>query len=72
MGFDNTDKKFAVKIFSLFIVLGIGIIINKTQPSTRNPNQDIIKLENSKPSLIQTISAKKATVEQLTTVYFNK
>jgi hypothetical protein len=72
MGFDNTDKKFAVKIFSLFIVLAIGIIIDKTQPSTRNPNQDIIKLENSKPSLIQTISVKKATSEQITSAYFNR
>ena len=65
MGFDNTDKSFAIKIFSLFIVLAIGIFVDKTQPAIRNTNQDILKLENSKPSLIQTISAKKTNTQQL-------
>ena len=65
MGFDNTNKSFAVKIFSLFIVLAVGIFVNKTQPAIRNTNQDILKLENSKPSLIQTINAKKTNTQQL-------
>ena len=31
----------------------------------KNPNQDIIKLENNKPSIIQTISIKKTSNQQL-------
>ena len=65
MGFDNTDKRFAVKIFSLFLILGIGIMANKLQPAAKNANQDIIKLENNKPSVIQTISIKKTDSKQL-------
>ncbi len=65
MGFDDTDKSFAVKIFSLFIVLAVGIFVDKMQPAIRNINQDILKLENSKPSLIQTISTKKTNTQQL-------
>jgi hypothetical protein len=64
MGFDNTDKSFTIKISSLFLVLAIGVIINKT-PMQKNTNQDIIKLENKKPSLIQTISVKKVNSHQL-------
>lgn len=65
MGFDNTDKRFAIKIFSLFLVLAVGIMANKVQPVVKNANQDIIKLENNKPSVIQTISIKKTDSKQL-------
>ena len=65
MEFNNTDKNFAIKIFSLFIVLGIGILISKTQQGYKNSNQDVIKLENNKPSLIQTISVKKVNSQEL-------
>ncbi len=66
MGIDNTDRSFAVKISSLFIVLTIGVFINKIQPQSKNTNQDIIKTENSsKPAVIQTISIKKSNSQQL-------
>jgi len=65
MGFDNTDKRFAVKISSLFLVLAIAIMANKAQPVLKNTNQDIIKTENDKPSVIQTISIKKTDSKQL-------
>ncbi len=65
MGFDNTDKRFAIKISSLFIVLLVGIMANKVQPVLKNTNQDIIKVENNKPSVIQTISIKKTDSKQL-------
>ncbi len=65
MGFNNTDKSFTIKISSLFIVLAVGIIINKTQPTLRNNNQDVIKVENNKPSINQTVSVKQVNTPQL-------
>ncbi len=65
MGFDNTDKRFAIKISSLFIVLVVGVMANRAQPVLKNTNQDIIKVENNKPSVIQTISIKKTDSKQL-------
>ena len=65
MGFDNTDKRFAFKISSLILVLAIAVIANKAQPALNNENQDIIKTENNKPSVIQTISIKKTDSKQL-------
>jgi hypothetical protein len=65
MGFDNTDKSFAVKVSSLFLVLAISLLVNKLQPAVKNINQDIIKIENNKPSVIQTISIKKTSSQQL-------
>jgi hypothetical protein len=59
MRFDNTDKRFAIKISSLFLVLVVGIIANKVNPVIKSGNQDVINSENSKPSIIQTISIKK-------------
>lgn len=59
MRFDNTDKRFAIKISSLFLVLIVGIIANKVSPVIKSGNQDIIKSENNKPSVIQTVSIKK-------------
>lgn len=59
MRFDNTDKRFAVKISSLFLVLIVGIIANKVNPAFKSGNQDVIKSENNKPSVIQTVSIKK-------------
>lgn len=65
MSIDNTDRGFAVKISSLFMVLAIGVLLNKIQPHSNNSNQDIIKTENnSKPAVIQTISIKKTNSQQ--------
>ena len=65
MGFDKTDKQFAVKISSLFLVLVLGVMVNKAQPVSKDANQDIIKTENNKPSVLQTISIKKTDSKQL-------
>ena len=66
MGLDITDRSFAVKISSLFIVLAIGVFINKVQPDLKNSNQDIIKTENNrKPAVIQTVSIKKTSSQNL-------
>jgi hypothetical protein len=65
MEFYNTDKSFVVKISSLFIVLLVGVMVNRAQPQLKDANQDIIKLENNKPSVIQTISIKKTNSQQL-------
>jgi hypothetical protein len=65
MGFDNTDKNFAIKMSFLFIVLIIGVVINRGELVLKNANQDILKIENNKPSIVQTISIKKSNSQQL-------
>ncbi len=64
MVFDKTDKRFAIKISSLFLVLVIGVLANKMRPAANNTNQDVI-MENNKPSVIQTISVKGSDTRQL-------
>lgn len=58
---------FTLKISLLFIILALGVIGNNARLSLKNTNQDIIRIEDSKPSRTPTLSIKKVNNQSLQT-----
>jgi len=69
MKFTNNDMSFMLKISLLFIILAFGVIGNNARLSLKNTNQDIIRIEDSKPSRTPTLSIKKVDNQSLQTQY---
>ena len=65
MRFDDSDKKFIVKVSLLFTVLVIGVFLQKTQPSLRNVEQDVINTESKYPDKLKSFTVKKSSISTL-------
>ncbi len=65
MRFDDSDKKFTLKVSLLFTVLVIGVFLQKTQPSLKNVEQDVINTESKYPGTLKSFVVKKSSISTL-------